>query len=88
MVLKFSEYTKNVSNIGGKTEQLSRWFNDHEVWLTVLDDRIRALEPQAAPVDPIYAEIEEWVRTTLGGKDVPEEALRSIIDDVYAKRTK
>lgn len=88
MVLKFSEYTKNVSHFGGKTEQLDRWFCDHEVWLTSLDNRIRALEPAVTPVDPIYAEIEEWVRTTLGGKDVPEEALRSIIDDVYAKRTK
>ena len=86
MVLKFSEYTKNVSNIGGKTEQLSRWFNDHEVWLTVLDDRIRALEPQAAPVDPIYADIEEWVRTTL--QDVPEEDLRALVDEIYAKRAK
>jgi predicted transcriptional regulator len=88
MVIKYSEYTKNVSHFGGKTEQLDRWFGDHEVWLTSLDNRIRALEPAVTPVDPIYAEIEEWVRTTLGGKDVPEEALRSIIDGVYAKRTK
>jgi predicted transcriptional regulator len=86
MVLKFSEYTKNVSNIGGKTEQLSRWFNDHEVWLTFLDDRIRALEPETAPVDPVYAEIEEWVRTTL--QDVPEEDLRALVDEIYAKRAK
>lgn len=87
MVLKYSEYATSVSRFGGKTEQLDRWFGDHEVWLTSLDDRIRALEPEAAPVDPIYSEIEEWVRTTLGGKDVPEEALRNIIDEVYAKRT-
>ena len=86
LAVKFCEYTKSVAHFGGKTEQLDRWFNDHEVWLTILDERLRALEP--APVDPIYVEIEEWVRTTLDGKDVPEEGLRSIIDDVYAKRTK
>jgi predicted transcriptional regulator len=88
MVLKFSEHAKNISHFGGKTEQLDRWFNDHEVWLTVLDERMRALEPEVAPVDPVYAEIEEWVRTTLGDPDVPEEALRAIIDRVYAERTK
>jgi len=88
LAIRFCEYANGVPSIDGKVEQLDRWFGDHEVWLTVLDDRIRALEPASAPVDPIYAEIEEWVRTTLGGKDVPEEALRSIIDDVYAKRTK
>jgi predicted transcriptional regulator len=88
MVLKFSEHAKNISHFGGKTEQLDRWFNDHEVWLTVLDGRIRALEPEVAPVDPLYVEIEEWVRTTLGDRDVPEEALRAIIDKVYAERTK
>jgi predicted transcriptional regulator len=86
MVLKFVEYTKNVSHFGGKTEQLDRWFGDHETWLTDLDGRIRALEP--TPVDPIYTEVEDWVRATLGGGDVPEEALRAVIDKVYAERTK
>jgi predicted transcriptional regulator len=86
LAVKFCEYTRSVSHFGGKTEQLDRWFNDHEVWLTVLDDRIRALEPETAPVDPVYAEIEEWVRTTL--QDVPEEDLRALVDEIYAKRTK
>jgi predicted transcriptional regulator len=86
LAVKFCEYTRSVSHFGGKTEQLDRWFNDHEVWLTVLDDRIRALEPEVEPVDPVYAEIEEWVRTTL--QDVPEEDLRALVDEIYAKRTK
>jgi len=85
LVLKFSEYTKNVSNIGGKTEQLDRWFNDHEVWLTFLDDRIRALEPATA--DPLYTEIERDITETLGGKYSPE-LLRATIDNAYAERTK
>lgn len=86
LAVKFCEYTRSVSHFGGKTEQLDRWFSDHEVWLTILDDRIRALEPETAPVDPVYAEIEEWVRTTL--QDVPEEDLRALVDEIYAKRTK
>ena len=87
MVLKFSEYTKNVSNIGGKTEQLDRWFNDHEVWLTVLDDRIRALEPEVEPVDPLYIEIEKDITGKLGGQVSPE-LLCTIINEAYAERKK
>ena len=87
MVLKFVEYTKNVSNIGGKTEQLDRWFNDHEVWLTVLGDRIRALEPEAEPVDPLYIEIERDITDKLGGQVSPE-LLCTIINEAYAERKK
>lgn len=87
MVLKFSEYAKNVSNFGGKVEQLDRWFNDHEVWLTVLDDRTRALEPEAAPVDPLYVEIEKDITDKLGGQVSPE-LLCTIINEAYAERTK
>lgn len=87
MVLKFVEYTKNVSNIGGKTEQLDRWFNDHEVWLTVLGDRIRALEPEVEPVDPLYLEIEKDITDKLGGQVSPE-LLRATIDNAYAERKK
>lgn len=87
MVLKFSEYAKSVSNFGGKTAQLDRWFNDHEVWLTVLDDRIRALEPEVAPVDPLYVEIEKDITDKLGGQVSPE-LLCTIINEAYAERTK
>lgn len=87
MVLKFSEYTKNVSHFGGKTEQLDRWFCDHEVWLTSLDDRIRALEPQAAPVDPLYTDIKQYFTDTLGSRVSPE-LLRTMIDEAYAERKK
>lgn len=86
MVLKFSEYTKNVSNFGGKTEQLDRWFNDHEVWLTVLDDRIRALEPQPT-VDPLYLDIKQYFTDKLAGK-VSTELLCTMIDEAYAERKK
>jgi len=85
VVLKFSEYAKNISHFGGKTEQLDRWFNDHEVWLTFLDDRIRALEPATA--DPLYTEIERDITETLGGKYSPE-LLRATIDNAYAERKK
>ena len=87
MVLKFVEYTKNVSNIGGKTEQLSRWFNDHEVWLTFLDDRIRALEPEVEPVDPAYTAIEQDLRPKLEGT-FPEGRIRELIEEAYAERKK
>lgn len=87
MVLKFSEYTKSVSNLGGKTAQLDRWFNDHEVWLTVLDGRIRALEPEVAPVDPLYVEIEKDITDKIGGQVSPE-LLCTIINEAYAERTK
>jgi predicted transcriptional regulator len=87
MVLKFVEYTKNVSNIGGKTEQLDRWFNDHEVWLTFLDERIRALEPEAAPVDPAYTAIEQDLRPKLEGT-FPEGRIRELIEEAYAERKK
>jgi hypothetical protein len=87
MVLKFSEYTKSVSHFGGKTEQLDRWFNDHEVWLTSLDDRIRALEPQAAPVDPLYTDIKQYFTDTLGSRVSPE-LLCTMIDEAYAERKK
>jgi hypothetical protein len=87
MVLKFSEYTKNVSHFGGKTEQLDRWFGDHEVWLTSLDDRIRALEPQAAPVDPLYTDIKQYFTDTLGSRVSPE-LLCTMIDEAYAERKK
>ena len=87
MVLKFSEHAKNISHFGGKTEQLSRWFNDHEVWLTFLDDRIRALEPEAAPVDPAYTAIEQDLRPKLEGT-FPEGRIRELIEEAYAERTK
>jgi predicted transcriptional regulator len=87
MVLKFSEHAKNISHFGGKTEQLDRWFNDHEVWLTVLDGRIRALEPEVAPVDPLYLEIEKDITDKLGGQVSPE-LLCTIINEAYAERTK
>lgn len=87
MVLKFSEHAKNISHFGGKTEQLDRWFNDHEVWLTVLDGRIRALEPEVAPVDPLYIEIEKDITDKLGGQVSPE-LLCTIINEAYAERTK
>ena len=83
----FVEYTKNVSNIGGKTEQLDRWFNDHEVWLTVLGDRIRALEPEVEPVDPLYTEIERDITDKIGGQVSPE-LLCTIINEAYAERKK
>jgi predicted transcriptional regulator len=86
MVLKFAEHAKNISNFGGKTEQLDRWFNDHEVWLTVLDDRIRALEPKPA-VDPLYVEIEKDITDKLGGQVSPE-LLCTIINEAYAERKK
>lgn len=86
MVLKFSEHAKNISHFGGKTEQLDRWFNDHEVWLAALDDRIRALEPEATPADPIYAEIERDLTDKL--TNYSPELLRATIDSAYAERTK
>ena len=87
MVLKFSEYTKNVSHFGGKTEQLDRWFGDHEVWLTSLDNRIRALEPAVAPVDPLYTDIKQYFTDTLGSRVSPE-LLCTMIDEAYAERKK
>lgn len=87
MVIKFSEYTKNVSHFGGKTEQLDRWFCDHEVWLTSLDDRIRALEPAVAPVDPLYTDIKQYFTDTLGSRVSPE-LLCTMIDEAYAERKK
>lgn len=87
MVLKFSEHAKNISHFGGKTEQLDRWFGDHEVWLTSLDNRIRALEPAVAPVDPLYTDIKQYFTDTLGSRVSPE-LLRTMIDEAYAERTK
>jgi predicted transcriptional regulator len=87
MVIKYSEYTKNVSHFGGKTEQLDRWFCDHEVWLTSLDDRIRALEPAVAPVDPLYTDIKQYFTDTLGSRVSPE-LLCTMIDEAYAERKK
>lgn len=87
MVLKFSEHAKNISHFGGKTEQLDRWFCDHEVWLTSLDDRIRALEPAVAPVDPLYTDIKQYFTDTLGSRVSPE-LLRTMIDEAYAERKK
>lgn len=87
MVLKYSEYTKNVSHFGGKTEQLDRWFCDHEVWLTSLDDRIRALEPAVTPVDPLYTDIKQYFTDTLGSRVSPE-LLCTMIDEAYAERKK
>jgi predicted transcriptional regulator len=87
LAVKFCEYTRSVSHFGGKTEQLDRWFNDHEVWLTVLDDRIRALEPEAAPVDPAYTAIEQDLRPKLEGT-FPEGRIRELIEEAYAERTK
>lgn len=88
LATEYCKYVNSVPHSGEENYQLARRINDNESRLSDLENRIRALEPAVVPVDPIYAEIEEWVRTTLGGKDVPEEALRSIIDDVYEKRTK
>jgi predicted transcriptional regulator len=87
MVIKYSEYTKNVSHFGGKTEQLDRWFGDHEVWLTSLDNRIRALEPAVAPVDPLYTDIKQYFTDTLGSRVSPE-LLCTMIDEAYAERKK
>jgi predicted transcriptional regulator len=87
IVIKYSEYTKNVSHFGGKTEQLDRWFGDHEVWLTSLDDRIRALEPAVAPVDPLYTDIKQYFTDTLGSRVSPE-LLCTMIDEAYAERKK
>lgn len=87
MVLKFSEHAKNISHFGGKTEQLDRWFNDHEVWLTFLDGRIRALEPEVEPVDPAYIEIEQDLRPKLEGT-FPEGRIRELIEEAYAERKK
>jgi predicted transcriptional regulator len=87
MVLKFSEHAKNISHFGGKTEQLDRWFNDHEVWLTFLDDRIRALEPEVEPVDPAYTAIEQDLRPKLEGT-FPEGRIRELIEEAYAERKK
>ena len=82
----YCEYANSVPQSGEENYQLARRINDNEAWLRDLDKRIRALEP--TPVDPIYTEVEEWVRSTLGDKGVPEEGLRAIIDEVYAKRAK
>jgi predicted transcriptional regulator len=87
LAVKFCEYTRSVSHFGGKTEQLDRWFNDHEVWLTFLDERIRALEPEAAPVDPAYTAIEQDLRPKLEGT-FPEGRIRELIEEAYAERTK
>jgi predicted transcriptional regulator len=85
MVLKFSEYAKNVSNFGGKVEQLDRWFRDQEAWLEDHDRRIHALEP-VATVDPIYADIERELTDKL--TTFSPELLRATIDSAYAERTK
>ena len=87
LAVKFCEYTRSVSHFGGKTEQLDRWFNDHEVWLTFLDGRIRALEPEVEPVDPLYIEIEQDLRPKLEGT-FPEGRIRELIEEAYAERTK
>lgn len=87
MVMKSADRAKNLSQFGGKVEQLDRWFHDHEVWLTVLDDRIRALEPAAAPeVDPAYAKIEAGVRERLGHLDFDEDHIREVTQELYELR--
>lgn len=87
MVMKSADRAKNLSQFGGKTEQLERWFGDHEVWLTSLDDRIRALEPAVAPVDPLYTDIKQYFTDKLGSRVSPE-LLRTMIDEAYAERKK
>lgn len=85
MVVKFTDYTNIVSNYGGKVEQMYRTLRDYEAWLCALEEKIKALEPEAA-VDPVYAEIERELTEKL--TTFSPELLRLTIDNAYAEHTK